>query len=485
MAIAQRTRKILWTRAADRCAICRCKLTKDPRHSNDREAVLGMECHIVARGKKGPRSGPITPNELDDYRNLILLCPTHHKEVDDQPAEYTIERLREIKREHEEWVDETLEWRAGLPESFWEQVKKEAEELLVARSEEVEGGIDELVEGLGVFVLMTAELLASPELVFFVRGRTGQVALALKYEEGSVLFAHAEFDGFDGGFSSFHEAPAIEDCSNEVKARAEGKVEKEGEEDGMGIFLLAGSALLRTAQMVQGGEAVFYIRETPPSEAPQLAFLVEDEEDVLFAAGPAAMFDEAHDEFAAADPVDITESVRAKMFLDTYTQAMEEEDEIKMEGFIANYFAISLLKALEAGKVGDEERARFAELLRDRFYEAQLMLRAAHRDSEDPRIRAWIEDNLDPRPPDGLRAALPEAMYKAVREFAEEIELDEKHQSELEEEALDLLYRAISLFYHFDDYEEEQEPLAILLIKNLDLWRNPVPREEIAEMAGL
>lgn len=47
------------------------------------------------------------PEERDKYPNLILLCKTHHKQVDDQPAQYTVERLREIKAKHEREVAAT------------------------------------------------------------------------------------------------------------------------------------------------------------------------------------------------------------------------------------------------------------------------------------------------------------------------------------------------------------------------------------------
>jgi hypothetical protein len=45
---------------------------------------------------------------VDTYANIILLCRTHHKTVDDQPNHYTVERLRRIKAEHEKWVEDRL-----------------------------------------------------------------------------------------------------------------------------------------------------------------------------------------------------------------------------------------------------------------------------------------------------------------------------------------------------------------------------------------
>ncbi len=40
--------------------------------------------------------------------NLILFCPTHHKLVDDQPNEYTVENLQKFKYDHEKWVRERV-----------------------------------------------------------------------------------------------------------------------------------------------------------------------------------------------------------------------------------------------------------------------------------------------------------------------------------------------------------------------------------------
>ena len=407
--------------------------------------------------------------------------------MDDQPNEYTIEVLREIKRKHEEWVDETLEWRAGLPDSLWAKLKEEGEELLLARAEEVDSDVGEFLERLGIFVLMTADLLGAPELVFFVRGQGAGASLAFKFEADSVFFAHAEFDGFEAGFSAFDLAPTIEDHTIEVRALQEGSPEDEtDEEDETRIFTLAASGLLQIAERIESGDAVFYIRNTPPSDTPQLAFRVE-EGDVLFAAGPAETFDEAHEDFAAADPIDITETVRVKMFLDTCAHTMEEDDEDAVQGFLANHFAINVLGVLdesaEPAETKSKEKLIFAELLRNRFYEALLMLGAAHRKPSDPEIRAWMEENMDPHPPDGLSAALPAACRTAVWEFAEEMSLDEESSAELEDEALDSLYGAISLLHEFDENEEVQEPLAILILERLEWWRSPEAREEIAEMA--
>jgi len=72
-------------------------------------SVVGDECHIVAKGKTGPRSGSLPrQNGLDEHENLILLCKIHHKLIDDLPHEYPVERLDSIKQSHEERVERIL-----------------------------------------------------------------------------------------------------------------------------------------------------------------------------------------------------------------------------------------------------------------------------------------------------------------------------------------------------------------------------------------
>lgn len=77
--------------------------------SLDDDSVIGEECHIVSPRPKGPRHKDVCPlEELDKYENLILLCRIHHKMIDDQCETYSIEVLKQIKKNHERWVSEKL-----------------------------------------------------------------------------------------------------------------------------------------------------------------------------------------------------------------------------------------------------------------------------------------------------------------------------------------------------------------------------------------
>lgn len=102
MTVSERDIKTLWGGAAGRCSHpdCRADLI---RHLNEKNAYnLGEMAHIVARSDKGPRSR--RQAEDNTYANLILLCPTHHTEIDKAPELYPADLLMSWKIQHERWV---------------------------------------------------------------------------------------------------------------------------------------------------------------------------------------------------------------------------------------------------------------------------------------------------------------------------------------------------------------------------------------------
>lgn len=102
---------MLWGRAANRCAFpgCECELVIDETETDD-ASLIGEMCHIVARQKDGPRGdSSLTPDQRDKYDNLVLMCNIHHKLIDDQPNNYTVEKLKKYKKAHEKNVREKLQ----------------------------------------------------------------------------------------------------------------------------------------------------------------------------------------------------------------------------------------------------------------------------------------------------------------------------------------------------------------------------------------
>lgn len=110
MTISARTSKMLWGRAAARCSMphCRALLVLDET-STASPGLVGEMAHIVGEKKDGPRgNSPLTDDQRNEYKNLILLCRNHHGEIDQQPEIWPVDRLHGIKMEHETWVRNSL-----------------------------------------------------------------------------------------------------------------------------------------------------------------------------------------------------------------------------------------------------------------------------------------------------------------------------------------------------------------------------------------
>ena len=108
MPVSDKTRKVLWGRSGNRCAICKHELIIDATTGSS-ESVIGEECHIISARPAGPRYDSTYPQEkLDECENLILLCRIHHKMIDDQSDSYTAVILQQMKSNHEIWVSQKL-----------------------------------------------------------------------------------------------------------------------------------------------------------------------------------------------------------------------------------------------------------------------------------------------------------------------------------------------------------------------------------------
>jgi hypothetical protein len=104
--------KLLWGRAAGRCAMPECRVELFAEATDyDPIVVIGEIAHVAAAGEAGPRVVPaMSVKERNSFDNLILLCRNCHGRIDGQPGFNTIAKLKDIKQAHEAWV------RASLPE---------------------------------------------------------------------------------------------------------------------------------------------------------------------------------------------------------------------------------------------------------------------------------------------------------------------------------------------------------------------------------
>ncbi len=108
MTIKVKTRKILWSKSGNRCAICKKHLIQKFEINNS-NFIVGEECHIISSKEKGPRGNIKKMADYDDNSNLILLCANDHKLIDDFPETFTYEIIVNLKNNHEKWVENALE----------------------------------------------------------------------------------------------------------------------------------------------------------------------------------------------------------------------------------------------------------------------------------------------------------------------------------------------------------------------------------------
>lgn len=100
MGISKRTVKKLWFASGNECAHPDCD---QELVDFEDDTIMGIQCHIRARRSGGPRyDDGMVESERNGYSNLLLLCPTHHRMVDESPNKYPPEILEEWKQQHEQ-----------------------------------------------------------------------------------------------------------------------------------------------------------------------------------------------------------------------------------------------------------------------------------------------------------------------------------------------------------------------------------------------
>ena len=97
MSISNPEIKKLYGLAAGRCSICKINVF-------DNQVHIGEMAHVIAKSTSGARGTEKIYFDINSYENLILLCANHHTEVDQNHNFYTVERLHQIKSEHEKSI---------------------------------------------------------------------------------------------------------------------------------------------------------------------------------------------------------------------------------------------------------------------------------------------------------------------------------------------------------------------------------------------
>lgn len=102
---------LLWARSGGRCQFDTCK--KDlTSHlvSGTRNANKAYVAHMFASSVNGPRGdSQLSKSVAKNVDNAILLCDGCHRVIDrERPNEFSVDRLRKMKIDHEKWVQAVL-----------------------------------------------------------------------------------------------------------------------------------------------------------------------------------------------------------------------------------------------------------------------------------------------------------------------------------------------------------------------------------------
>jgi|WetSurMetagenome_2_1015567.scaffolds.fasta_scaffold81538_2 hypothetical protein len=92
------TIKKLFALSGNRCAFPGCSESV----IENTGTLIAEICHINAQSPQGPRYNEnLTEDQRNSFENLILLCGSHHKIVDENVTKYDASALKEMKKNHE------------------------------------------------------------------------------------------------------------------------------------------------------------------------------------------------------------------------------------------------------------------------------------------------------------------------------------------------------------------------------------------------
>jgi hypothetical protein len=92
------TIKKLFSLSGNICTFASC----DSKIIDEFESVIGEISHIQGDKPNSARYNyKMSNKERNNYKNLILLCPTHHTTIDKNPQFYTVSFLKKMKYNHE------------------------------------------------------------------------------------------------------------------------------------------------------------------------------------------------------------------------------------------------------------------------------------------------------------------------------------------------------------------------------------------------
>jgi len=105
MAIKTIVKRKLWATSGGFCGKPDCHADLFPFFEGGEITNIEELAHIIGQKKKGPRGvNPLPLSERDEFKNIILLCPTCHTIIDKNPKLYSDETIKQWKANHEKSI---------------------------------------------------------------------------------------------------------------------------------------------------------------------------------------------------------------------------------------------------------------------------------------------------------------------------------------------------------------------------------------------
>ena len=147
--ISANTIKSLYSRSGNLCSFPDC----DQKLIESEDINVSNICHINGLNPNSARYDPNLDEEyLNSEENLILLCPNHHKIIDADEKNYTVETLQRMKAVHESNIATALSKISSLmPNPVNTSYDYAAVQQYLCDFHEIEADIEEIKNVLNIF----------------------------------------------------------------------------------------------------------------------------------------------------------------------------------------------------------------------------------------------------------------------------------------------------------------------------------------------
>lgn len=107
--IPEKIKLILIGKSGAKCEFRGCDKKILEETLTGKSGIYSNFAHIIADRANGPRGDKeLSPKLAKEESNVMVLCFEHHKLIDENEKEYTVELLNEMKNEHENYINELM-----------------------------------------------------------------------------------------------------------------------------------------------------------------------------------------------------------------------------------------------------------------------------------------------------------------------------------------------------------------------------------------